>query len=63
MLLTCLILLIWLPFKLAFEINYIAEVFGLTKTLIFEPILFSLLVIDALVNCNEAYISKGLIVV
>ena len=54
-------LLDMVTFKLAFEINNMAIVFGLTKTLIFEHIRFASLITDAL--GNEAYISKGLIIV
>jgi hypothetical protein len=58
-----LLILIWLPYKISFDTNYISDLIEIYEGhSIIEDILVAILSVDVFIGCNLAFIKKGLII-
>ena len=58
-----LLILLWLPYKISFNTNYMADLLGLESGhSIIETIFIAILGVDVIIGCNLAFIKKGLII-
>ncbi|CAD8067471.1 unnamed protein product [Paramecium sonneborni] len=60
--LTFIIIFFWLPYKLAFETNYISQFYDVEKNMNIEIALFGICTFDIIICLNEAYIHQGIII-
>ncbi|CAD8058848.1 unnamed protein product [Paramecium primaurelia] len=59
---TFILIFLWLPYKLAFETNYISQFYDEEKKMQIEIALFVICAFDIFICLNEAYIHKGIII-
>ncbi|CAK73868.1 unnamed protein product (macronuclear) [Paramecium tetraurelia] len=59
---TFFLIFLWLPYKLAFETNYISQFYDDEKTMQIEIAFFVISAFDIIICLNEAYIHKGIII-
>ncbi|CAK93307.1 unnamed protein product (macronuclear) [Paramecium tetraurelia] len=59
---TFILIFLWLPYKLAFETNYISQFYDEEKKMSIEITLFVICAFDIFICLNEAYIHKGIII-